>query len=118
MRLAKLVALLGILAMGSALVYGFTQGDLSADGQVLFSIPWGVVSLVDVYVGFTLFSSWVVFREQHLWVALAWVVLIMVLGFFVASVYALLALCNSDGNWHRFWMGHRAEVASGVQRQG
>ncbi len=116
MRLAKLVALVGILAMGSALVFGFTQGDLSTDGQVLLSIPWGIVSLVDVYVGFTLFSAWVVFRERHLWVALVWVALIMVLGFFIASLYALLALLNSSGNWHRFWMGHRAEAASSVRR--
>jgi hypothetical protein len=101
-----------MVAMGSALVYGFTQGDLSADGQVLFSIPWGIVSLVDVYVGFTLFSGWVVFREPKLWVALIWVALIMVLGFFIASLYALIALFNSRGDWRRFWMGHRAEGAS------
>jgi hypothetical protein len=117
MQMAKLVAFLGMLAMGSALVYGFTQGDLSADGQALLSIPWGVVSLVDVYVGFTLFSGWVVFRERHLWAALLWVALIMVLGFFIASLYALLALFGSGGDWQRFWMGHRAEVTSSVRRQ-
>jgi hypothetical protein len=95
--------------MGVTLVYGFTQGDLSADGSVLLSIPWGIVSLVDVYVGFALFGGWVVYREASLVRALVWVVLIMVLGFFIASLYALLALQASGGDWKRFWLGHRAE---------
>jgi hypothetical protein len=111
MRLAKIIAFLGMLAMGSALVYGFTQGSLSADGRILMSIPWGIVSLVDVYVGFTLFSGWIVFREKSLVVAILWAVSIMVLGFFMASLYALLALQRSGGNWRRFWMGARAEEA-------
>jgi hypothetical protein len=107
-----------MVAMGAALVYGFAQGDLSADGQVLLSIPWGIVSLVDVYVGFSLFSAWVVFRERSLGVALAWVALIMVLGFFTASLYTLLALFTSGGDWHQFWMGHRAEGSSSGRQQG
>jgi hypothetical protein len=111
MKWAKVVAFLGMLAMGSALIYGFSRGSLSADGQVLLSIPWGIVSLVDVYVGFTLFSGWIVFRERSLVVAVVWVILIMVLGFFIASLYALMALQGSGGDWRRFWMGSRAEEA-------
>jgi hypothetical protein len=98
-----------MLAMGTALVYGFTQGSLSDDGRVLLSIPWGVVSLIDVYVGFTLFCGWVFFRERSPLVAAVWTVLIMVLGFFTASLYALLALYSSQGGWSLFWMGYRAE---------
>jgi hypothetical protein len=109
MKLAKIVAFLGMVSMGSALVYGFSRGSLSADGQVLLSIPWGVVSLVDVYVGFALFSGWIVFRERSLAVAGVWVIAIMILGFFIASLYALLALQGSEGDWRRFWMGARAE---------
>ena len=111
MKLAKVVAWLATVIMGATLLYGFTQGDLSADGSVLLSIPWGIVSLVDVYVGFTLFSGWVVFRERSLPVAIVWVILIMVLGFFIAGVYTLIALYTCDGEWRRFWMGSRAEVA-------
>jgi hypothetical protein len=109
--LAKVIVLILTIVMGVTLVYGFTQGDLSADGARLLSIPWGVVSLVDVYVGFTLFSGWVVFREPSRLRALLWVILIMVLGFFIAGVYTLLALQASSGDWRRFWLGHRAEDA-------
>ena len=111
MKLAKVVAWLATIVMGFTLLYGFTQGDLSADGNILLSIPWGVVSLVDVYVGFTLFSGWVVFRERSLAVAIVWVILIMVLGFFVAGVYTLVALYTCNQEWRRFWMGSRAGVA-------
>ena len=105
MKWAKVVALVGALAMGAALFYGFTQGDLGAEGAIIGGIPWGVVSLVDVYVGFILFAVWVIYREEVLWQALIWVVLIMVLGNFTASVYALQALMRSQGNWKRFWLG-------------
>lgn len=107
MRIAKTVTVLLTLLMGVTLLYGFTQGDLAAEGRVLLSIPWGIVSLVDVYVGFTLFSGWVIYREASLVRALAWVVLIMILGFFIAGLYTLLALQTSGGDWRRFWMGDR-----------
>lgn len=110
MKLAKVVAWLATIAMGLTLLYGFTQGDLSAEGGIITSIPWGIVSLVDVYVGFTLFSGWVIFRERSLVVAIVWVILIMVLGFFIGGVYTLLALHTCGGDWRRFWMGSRAEV--------
>ena len=45
MRVAKLVALLGVLAMGGILLYAFTQGDFAGEGSELLSMPWGIVSL-------------------------------------------------------------------------
>ncbi len=30
----------------------------------LLAMPWGIVSLVDLYVGFALFSIWIVYREK------------------------------------------------------
>ena len=111
MKLAKVVAWLATIIMGLTLLYGFTQGDLSAEGGIITSIPWGIVSLIDVYVGFTLFSGWMVFRERSLALAIAWVILIMVLGSFIAGVYTLIAVYTYGGDWSRFWMGSRAEVA-------
>jgi hypothetical protein len=45
--------------MTAVLVYGFTVGDFSADGAIILSNPWGIVSMVDLYVGFILFSGWI-----------------------------------------------------------
>ena len=107
MRLAKLIALLGLLAMTVVLIYGFTAGDFFGEGGQLLAMPWGIVSLVDLYVGFVLFSGWIVYREKSFWRSLVWVVLMMVLGFFTASLYTFLALQSSGGNWQKFWMGRR-----------
>lgn len=108
MKFAKAIALLGLLAMGSVLIYGFTVGDFGAEGAQLLAMPWGIVSLVDLYVGFTLFSAWIVYRERSTLAAVIWVVLMMTLGFFAASLYTLVALQRSGGDWRRFWMGKHA----------
>ena len=109
MRIAKVVALLGLLAMSAVLVYGFVVGDFAGEGNVLLSMPWGIVSLVDLYVGFTLFSGWIIYREKSLVRSVIWVILMMVLGFFTASLYTLIALQTSGGDWKRFWMGRRLD---------
>jgi hypothetical protein len=108
MTVAKIVAALGALAMAIILIYGFTVGDFGGEGQVLLSMPWGIVSLVDVYVGFILFSGWIVYREKSLLRSAVWIILVMILGNFTASLYALIALLTSAGDWKRFWMGRRS----------
>jgi hypothetical protein len=107
MRTATAIALIGLMAMTAVLVYGFSVGNFSAEGARLMAMPWGVVSLVDLYVGFALFSCWIVFRE-HAWLpSVVWVVLMMVLGFWAGALYTLIALRSSDGDWNRFWCGKR-----------
>lgn len=108
MTLAKMISALGLLAMTTALIYGFTVGDFGSDGTKLLQNPWGVVSMVDLYTGFILFSGWIVYRERSILHASVWVVLMLVLGFFTASLYVFLALFNSGGEWKKFWEGNRA----------
>jgi hypothetical protein len=105
--IAKIVAVAGMLAMTGVLIYGFTAGNFGEEGSLLLSMPWGIVSMVDLYVGFTLFSGWIVYREKSLVRSIVWVILMMVLGSFTASLYALIALITSRGNWERFWLGNR-----------
>ncbi len=66
MKLAKWVSALGVLAMTSVLIYGFTIGNFRSDGAELLTNPWGVVSMVDLYTGFILFSAWIVYREKSI----------------------------------------------------
>ena len=108
MKIAKLIALVGLLAMTGILIYGFTIGDFSAEGIRLLAMPWGIVSLVDLYVGFALFSGWIVFREKAWLASIIWVILIMVLGFWAGALYTLIALQTSGGDWKQFWYGKRS----------
>ncbi len=89
MKLAKIIALAGLIAMTGILIYGFTIGDFSNEGKQLLGMPWGIVSLVDLYVGFTLFSAWIVYREKDFLPSLIWVVLMMVLGFWTGCALYL-----------------------------
>ena len=107
MKIAKAVAIFGILAMGSVLIYAFLVGDFATEGKQLISMPWGIVSLVDLYVGFILFAGWIIYREESWLRAAVWVVLLMVLGFFAASVYVLITLNASHGDWTYFWQGKK-----------
>lgn len=110
MKYAKIISIIGILAMTVILIYGFKIGDFWSDGGKIIQNPWGIVSLVDLYTGFILFSGWIIFREKS-WIRSAgWVVLMMVLGFFTASLYSLFALYQSKGDWKTFWMGKRTNV--------
>ncbi len=108
MKIAKFISLAGLLAMTGVLIYGFTIGDFFAEGSKLMSMPWGIVSLVDLYVGFTLFSAWIVFREKAWLPSIIWVILMMVMGFWAGALYTFMALHNSNGDWQRFWFGNRA----------
>jgi len=108
MRLAKIVSLLGVLAMTVVLVLGFTQGDFFGEGSQLLAMPWGIVSLVDLYTGFVLFSGWITYREESRPVAILWTIAMLTLGFFAGSLYAFLALQSSAGDWRKFWLGRHA----------
>ena len=105
MKISKLIALLGLLAMSAALVYGFTIGDFFADGALIVANPWGIVSLVDLYTGFALFGAWIYYREANKLIALVLIAILMVLGFWLASLYALIQLYKSNGNYSKFFLG-------------
>lgn len=105
MKLAKIISILGMLAMTAALIYGFTIGDFMSEGSQLASMPWGIVSLVDLYTGFTLFSVWIIYREKSLPIAILWTIAMMTLGFLAGSLYVAISLQNSKGDWRKFWLG-------------
>jgi len=109
MKLAKGIAWIGLLAMTIALFNGFINGNFQEDGSMILNNPWGIVSLVDLYVGFILFAMWMVFREKDILHAVIWVVSIMVLGFFIGALYVLIALYQSHDDWFTFFLGARKE---------
>lgn len=108
MSIAKIISLIGLLAMTTVLIYGFSAGSFATEGLWILSHPWGIVSLVDLYTGFALYSVWIAYREQSAARAIVWIVLITVLGFWAGALYMLRALNSSEGDWGKFWMGRRA----------
>ncbi len=105
MKISKILAIAGTITMFLTLAYAFVAGDFFKEGGILFSLAWGKVSLVDVYIGFFLFSAWIIYREKSWQTALLWILLILILGNFIACLYTTIALYKSNDDFRRFWLG-------------
>ncbi|MFO8068636.1 MAG: DUF1475 family protein [Alkalibacterium sp.] len=113
MKAAKIVAWIGLLAMTAGLVNGFVNGEFLVDGGALLENPWGIMALIDLYVGFSLFSIWIVYREKAMWKIIIWVVPLMIFGFLIGSIYVLKALYESKGDWSVVFHGLNRGVNDG-----
>lgn len=113
MKTARIVAWLCLLAMTAGLINAFVNGDFLADGGALLGNPWGVMAMIDLYVGFVLFSIWIVYRERTLWKIILWIVTLMIFGFLIGSIYILKALYESGGDWDVALHGVNKEATNG-----
>ena len=87
----RTVSALGVVAMAIALAIGFSSGDFTGEGAEILDLAWGRVTLIDLYVGVAIFSAFVAWRERHVAVTVAWVVLFVILGNLATAVYLLVA---------------------------
>ena len=101
------VVLLG-LVMGAGLTFGIANGDFAGESALLMQMPWGIVSLIEIYVGLGLFACWLFYRESNRLKAFGWLVAAAGLGNIVCCVYVLLSFRQAKGDALRFWMGQRA----------
>lgn len=109
MKIIKAFAIIGVLSMTIVLLNGFINGSFFEDGALLFENPWGIVSFVDLYVGFALFSLWIAYRESSVTKSVIWIFFMMTLGFFTASVYVLYASFQSNDNIKKLLLGKHYE---------
>jgi len=109
MTRVMVVAGLGALAMIGILVYGFVVGDFTGEGSRLLAMPWGRVSLVDLYVGFVLFACWILFRDGLTLLSALWIVGVMVLGSLTICLYVIAAAGSSRRDWGLFFLGRHAK---------
>jgi hypothetical protein len=107
-RLIWLSVSAATVVMALALIWGVTKGDLWTEGGAILDMPWGLVSLVEIYVGMALFGCWVFWRETSLLRSAAWMLAVALIGNLVSCVYVLLALRAARGDVMRFWLGARA----------
>ena len=107
MRAAIALTALAAVAMLALIGRALVAGSFGNEGGILLALAWGQVTLADLYVGFGLFSGWVIFREASLARALVFVGLVMTLGNAFTALYVLVALLRSGGSWRAFWLGRR-----------
>ncbi|QGQ98697.1 DUF1475 domain-containing protein [Paenibacillus psychroresistens] len=107
MKIAKIISFLLLLGMTIGITFGLIEGDFWGDGSVLMGLLWGKLTLVDFYVGITLFSGWVIFRECSWWRSMLWIILLILLGNWTTSLYVFIALIQSRDSWSAFGYGNR-----------
>lgn len=96
MRAVRAIAVLATLVMVVTIAFGFAVGDFAREGSSIWSLAWGKVTLIDLYVGLVLFAAWVALREKTPVAAGAWWLALIVLGNLAAAVYLVKASFGSS----------------------
>lgn len=104
-----LCAIAMVLSLGNV----FINGNFSTEGLALLTNNWGIMSLVDLFAGIFVFSTWIVFREKNKLVIGLLLVLMVFFGFLTASVYILVHLRKAKGDWAEFFFGNRKQEIMG-----
>lgn len=86
MRTIRTVSTVGVVLMVAVILRGMVAGDLSAEGSELLGMPWGLTSVVDVYVGAALVLAWIRWRDGARR-ALVWLPVLVVLGHLGSAGY-------------------------------
>lgn len=86
MRTIRGVATAGVVIMVATIGWALAVGDFSAEGSELLGLPWGVTSIVDVYVGVALVLAWIRWRDGAS-AALVWLPVLVVLGHLGSAGY-------------------------------
>ena len=84
-----LIGGLGLLLTG-LIFWAIAVGNFGAAGDFLLSKPWGIVTMVDLYLGFLLSAVVIFYAEPDKKVALIWLLPIFVLGNVVTAVWFVL----------------------------
>ncbi len=97
MTLARLLAALGGLVLLALIVWAMLTAGQSLSEAVawLVSEPWGVVSLVDLYLGFFLIAVLIWVLEPNKKIALAFILPLPVLGNVWAAVWVAWRLAKA-----------------------
>lgn len=80
--------LLGALFVG--IVLGVREKNFVESLGAMFFDIWGVVTLLDLYVGLIFVATWIAWVERRWWWAALWIAALALLGNVVTLVYVLL----------------------------
>lgn len=90
MRVLRLVGVVLIVAMVTAVTIALLTSPFPADGRVIVDLAWGRVTLIDLYLALGVFVLWVGWRDG-IARAVLWGAITAVTGSAGIGVYLLLA---------------------------
>ena len=102
MTITKVISYFISLAMISVILWA--QNQTSLFDSIIPTLPWGIVSLVDLYSGFILIAIWMIYREKN-YTSVVWVLFLMILGNLTTAVYVIYCINNSKNDIKKFFLG-------------
>ena len=102
MTITKIISYFITVTMTIVIIWA--QSEVSIFDSPIPSLPWGVVSLVDLYSGFILFSLWIFYKENII-PSIVWTFFVMTLGSFTIALYVIYSINKSRGSIQKFFMG-------------
>ena len=103
----RILGMAVVAGMAIAIWFGIAEGDLVAESSQIWALPWGRVSLVDLYLGLAVFGGWVAVRQPNVISTLAWWVALVFLGNLAAGAYLTIAAFRSR-DLQQLLLGSRA----------
>ena len=104
MIMSRLIAGVGAVLLTLSIGWAFQEASFSDSFSAITADPWGIVTLVDLYLGFVVFTLIVFLVEPRKSVAAAWCIPLFFLGNIISAVYVivrgralLMARQNGDG---------------------
>lgn len=90
------IGILGLALLGLVLWAAVAKPDLHGSFfdqvAVLTTLPWGVATIADLYIGFVLFASLIFLTERSWLVAALWAAPIFILGNIWAALWFVIRL--------------------------
>lgn len=96
-----------LAGMVVAIWFGVSEGEFAVEASEIWAMPWGRVSLTDLYLGLVVFGAWVAVREARLSTTVAWWLSLLFLGNLAAGAYLTLAAFRAR-NIPQLLLGHSA----------
>jgi len=102
MTITKVISYFISFAMVSVILWA--QNQTSLFDSLIPSLPWGIVSLVDLYSGFILIAIWMIYREGN-YSSIFWVFFLMTLGNLTTAIYVIYCINTSNNDIKKFFLG-------------
>jgi len=91
-QLLKILFALLLITMTSMVLWGIFTGNWGKAISYITQEPWILVTIIDIYISFFVFYTWVFYREKSVFSKIIWLLLIIFTGSIAITLYVLIQL--------------------------
>lgn len=81
------------------LTQAMLNGELLREGGIIMNIPWGRMTLADLYSGLMMWGVLFLIMEKSIWKGIIWWALVLSLGHPITCVWLLQRWWQADQDW-------------------